>query len=466
MAKLIKENVSCKFVRAVKSMYSTVKLCIKYKNSFSQFFDSHTGLKQGDPSSPVLFMLFVNDMIDCINSNINDIFTIDELKLFIILFADDQVVFAKSAHALQLLLNDIENYCTTWGIKINTNKTKVMIFEKRRRTTHEFFIYNMAIEVVDSFKYLGIALFKNGNWYRSQKCISQHASYALYNLFIVFNNVELPVTQKCKLFDSLVGSILNFGAEIWDNHEGTDIELIHTKFLRRVLGVKKSTNLSALYGELGRVPLATFRKIIMVKYWIKILSQKDTSRLKTAYLMLKTDADANANYNGKNWAYQIKSILQQHGLEYIWNQQTELEIPFNTIKQRILDMYNQKWYSDINNSSRLKSYSLYKHEFIFEKYLKVITEPKYKIAMSRFRTSSHELRIETGRYDNTPREQRLCKSCNMNKIEDEFHFLLVCPKYRDLRCKYFKRYYCHWPTLYKFENIMLSKSNKVLFKFS
>ena len=143
-------------------MYSTVKLCIKYKNSFSQFFDSHIGLKQGDPSSPILFMLFVNDMIDCINSNINDIFTIDELKLFIILFADDQVVFAKSAHALQLLLNDIENYCTTWGIKINTNKTKVMIFEKGRRTTHEFFIYNMAIEVVDSFKYLGITLFKNG----------------------------------------------------------------------------------------------------------------------------------------------------------------------------------------------------------------------------------------------------------------------------------------------------------------
>ena len=219
-------------------------------------------------------MLFVNDMIDCIKSNINYIFTIDELKPFIILFADDQVVFAKSAHALQLLLNDIENYCRTWGIKINTNKTKVMIFEKGRRTTHEFFIYNMAIEVVDSFKYLGITLFKNGNWYRSQKYISQHASYALYNLFTVFNNVELPVTQKCKLFDSLVGSILNFGAEIWGNHEGTDIELIHTKFLRRVLGVKKSTNLSALYGELGRVPLATFRKIIMVKYWIKYLAKR------------------------------------------------------------------------------------------------------------------------------------------------------------------------------------------------
>ena len=48
---------------------------------------------------------------------------------------------------------------------------------------------------------------------------------------------------------------MNFGAEIWGNIEGTDIELIHTKVFRRVLGAKKSTNLTALYDELGRVLL-------------------------------------------------------------------------------------------------------------------------------------------------------------------------------------------------------------------
>ena len=125
-------------------------------------------------------------------------------------------------------------------------------------------------------------------------------------------------------------------------------------------------------------------------------------------------------------------------------------------------MYNQKWYSDINNSSPLQLYSIYKHVFKPEKYLNIITKTKYKVALSRFRTSPHKLRIETGRYNNTPHEQRLCNSCNMNKIEDELHFLLVCPKYRHLRCKYFKRYFCHWPTLYKFENLMSSASNIVI----
>ena len=131
--------------------------------------------------------------------------------------------------------------------------------------------------------------------------------------------MELPISQKRKLFDSLVGSILKFGSEIWGMLDATDVERIHTKFLRYVLGVKKSTNLAALYGELGRVPLSIFRKVIMLKY---------SSLVKLTYFMLKEDADANISYNGKNWSYQIKQILQTHGFEYIWNNQSEVEIPF------------------------------------------------------------------------------------------------------------------------------------------
>ena len=278
--------------------------------------------------------------------------------------------------------------------------------------------------------------------------------------------MELPASQKCKLFDSLVGSILNFGAEIWGMHEVSGIEMIHTKFPRRMLGVKKSTNLSALYGETGRVPLTVFRKIIMIKYWIKVISQDDSSLLKQVYIMLKNDTEANRNYNGKNWASHIKSILQQHGFEFVWNSQFGIEIPFTAIRQRILDTYIQKWYSDINNSNRLQSYCVYKHDLKLEGYLTDITENKYKTALARFRTSSHNLFIETGRYDNTPRQEKICKSCNMKQIEDEYHFLLVCPNYRELRMKFFKPYFCHWPTINKFEALLSATSKKVICNLS
>ena len=202
----------------------------------------------------------------------------------------------------------------------------------------------------------------------------------------------------------------------------------------------------------------------MIKYWVKIVKQEDSSLVKKTYLLLKADADSNITYRGNNWAFQIKKFLSELGFLYVWQNQNQNEndIPLSAIKQRILDNYLQKWYADINNSSRLQSYCIFKHSFDREKYLSVISDYKLRNTLSRFRMSSHNLYIETGRYYNIPREQRLCKSCNMSMVENEYHFLMVCPHFKDLRNKYFKRYYCQWPTLNKFRALMSTNSTKDL----
>ena len=102
----------------------------------------------------------------------------------------------------------------------------------------------------------------------------------------------------------------------------------------------------------------------------------------------------------------------------------------------ILHIYNKQSYGNIHKSSRLQAYCIFKHNFELEKYLDVVSEKKYKIALARFRTSSHNLAIETGQYDDTPRADRICKSCNMKQIENEYNFLFVCPLYHDIRVKY------------------------------
>ena len=78
--------------------------------------------------------------------------------------------------------------------------------------------------------------------------------YMLYIICCHFLAVEVPASEKCELFDTLVGSILNYSAEIIGVLEAKDIELVHTKFCRWSLLVRKSTNLTGLYGELRRVP--------------------------------------------------------------------------------------------------------------------------------------------------------------------------------------------------------------------
>ena len=57
---------------------------------------------------------------------------------------------------------------------------------------------------------------------------------------------------------------------------------------------------------------------------MKILLQNDSSLIKQTYNMLREDADNNLNYHENNWAWQIKHILQIHGLEYVWQRQSEI----------------------------------------------------------------------------------------------------------------------------------------------
>ena len=66
---------------------------------------------------------------------------------------------------------------------------------------------------------------------------------------------------------------------------------------------------------------------------------------------------------------------------------------------------------------------------------------------SLVKLSSHKLRIQTGRYDKIPRDERLCSLCNCNKIEDGTHFLLDYPCYSSMRDRFFSKIEAKIPVL-------------------
>jgi len=96
----------------------------------------------------------------------------------------------------------------------------------------------------------------------------------------------------------------------------------------------------------------------------------------------------------------------------------------NIVKQKFID----KWHDNVHNSQslRMQTYASFKSAFSCEKYLDTISVPKYRIALTRLRTSSHNLEIERGRYV-SPRlipALRLCTLCQ--EIDDEIHFVTTC----------------------------------------
>ena len=104
------------------------------------------------------------------------------------------------------------------------------------------------------------------------------------------------------------------------------------------------------------------------------------------------------------------------------------------------ERFIKKWLSDLNSNDKLRTYRKFKSTFCLENYLIHIKNVQDRFSLARLRTSSHKLHIETGRFTipKTDVASRICSHCNLNCIEDEEHFILVCPKYSILRDKYIK----------------------------
>ena len=94
--------------------------------------------------TPILFSLFLNDLVQFMSNSCNGLSTLSEdigsffnnddievfFKLYLLLYADDTVVFAESPEELQTALDTMQSYCDTWKLQVNTSKTKVVIFSK------------------------------------------------------------------------------------------------------------------------------------------------------------------------------------------------------------------------------------------------------------------------------------------------------------------------------------------------
>ena len=78
-----------KMVSALKAMYSSVKSALRLNNNISEYINSFSGVKQGDPCSSILFMMFVNDIIENIIYNIEGIISINDIKFFLLSFFID-----------------------------------------------------------------------------------------------------------------------------------------------------------------------------------------------------------------------------------------------------------------------------------------------------------------------------------------------------------------------------------------
>ena len=124
-------DIHGKILRILENMYSEVNYSIKLPYGLTDSVPSSIGLKLGCVLSP-LFSLYVNDQPFCFSRNHNSV-AIGKYVTNILMYAGDLVLMSASKEGLQKCLDDLNIYCKKWKLKINTDKTKILIFNKSGR---------------------------------------------------------------------------------------------------------------------------------------------------------------------------------------------------------------------------------------------------------------------------------------------------------------------------------------------
>ena len=236
---------------------------------------------------------------------------------------------------------------------------------------------------------------------------------------------KLPVSLAIKIFNSQIVPILLYGSEVWgpymektfENWDETNIERTQTKYLKQVLGCSYQTSNNLVRADTGCRPLI----IQIIKRYISYIKNIKLTTCKLSYDAFMYESESSESPN-------FIQFLEKFNLNI-----DSLLIPHKNITKICHGTYDRFWTKCVSTSSKATSFNKYKSSINLDPYL-VNLDPRYRIALSRFRLSNHSLWIEKGRHMKPiiDKKMRLCELCK-TEIEDEIHFLLFCPLYSPKR---------------------------------
>ena len=459
--KLLKIGIRGKVFNVIKSMYDCVKTSVFINGEKSDSFECKLGVRQGESLSPFLFAMYINDMEEVLSSDTNGI-TINDIRVLLLFYADDCVLFSETPEGLQREIDLLYEYCNRWRLRVNTVKSKVVVFRRGNREVNHSWTFGVnSLSVCNKIPYLGNVFSSNGSFNQTQITLAEQASKAMYSLLKRLNNNFYNVKPMFMLdvFDKCISPILNYGCEIWGFHAAPAIERIHLKFCKTILGVKKRTQNDFIYGELGRIPMQLTRYCRIIKYWLNIVTGKKSQLVTALYhaSVLRMDVD-----NSPSWARNVKQLLCSRGFGEAWYNQgvSNVDAFIKLFRQRIFDTFKQDWHNRLESSTRASFYIEVKLSHEPSRYLNIVTPKAHRNALARLMVSSHGLRVETGRWTRpvTAREQRTCLNCN--KLEDEFHMILECSLYTNIRKTLIPEYYRKRPSMFKLVQLFNSEHDR------
>ena len=370
----------------------------------------HAGVPQGSILGPLLFLLYINDIVTEIGSNIR-------------LFADDTSLFIIvenpniAANIINSDLQRITRWAAMWLVKFHPNKNEALLISRKldRQNHPPLFMLNNQINEVEFHKHLGLYFSSDCSWHHHINYIKQKA----WTRINIIRKLKFDLDRKSLeiIYTSFIRPILEYADVIWDNcshQEKQELEKIQTEAARIATGATKPVSIQKLYEEVCWERLETRRwkhKLVLFHKMVYNITPQYLSNLVPPLVQNVS------RYNLRN----------ENNLQTIYSRTTQYSNSF-------LPSVVRDWNSlpcadrdtDTTNSFKQR---LNQNMVCIPKYY-YTGKRKLQILHTRIRTGCSSLNFDL--FSKNIVDSPLC-TCGSGNIENADHFFLRCPLYIDQR---------------------------------
>ena len=208
--KLERARIKGNLIKWFKTYLSDREQRVVLAGTYSDWTKISAGVPQGSILGPLLFLVYINDIVNDISSTIK-LFA-DDTSLYIVI--NDPV---QDAETLNYDLHVISTWAKTWLVTFNPNKTEsLLISRKNMKPNHPpLSMNNVVISEVENHKHLGLNLNTLGTWHNHIEDISKKAwkrINMLRNLKFVLDRISLQ-----KIYFTFIRPIFEYADIIWNN---------------------------------------------------------------------------------------------------------------------------------------------------------------------------------------------------------------------------------------------------------
>ena len=338
LLKLEAAGISGNLLRWFRSYLTNRKQRVVLPGAESEWTYIRAGVPQGSILGPLLFLLFINDIVAEIGCNIR-------------LFADDTSLFITvenpdtAAELLNIDLDKILKWAKKWLVLFNPVKTESFLASRKRiKPVHPpLFMEGSQIVEVESHKHLGIFLSNDCTWHKHIDYIKDKAwkrVNAMRKLKYEFDRKSLEI-----IYFSFIRPILEYGDNIWDNcadYEKEELDKIQNEAARIVTGCTKLVSIENLEYETKWESLEERRKKHKLTLFYKMYHNLSPSYLSS---LVPQPVSAASTYNLRN-SNNIQNIPARTKYYYesflpstirIWN-----ELPLDTRNAESIISFKRK----------------------------------------------------------------------------------------------------------------------------